>query len=63
MAACPVPEIVARTGATAPQPGVVLLRLLEPKVEPAMALLKAVRAAWRQQAWGLAAEPLRIWRT
>ena len=63
IADCPLPAVSARAGATAPQPGVVLLRLLAPKVEPAMALLRAVRAAWRQQAWGLAAEPPRIWRT
>ncbi len=50
-------------GATAPQPGVVLLRVLAHRVEPAMALLGAVRAAWRRLAWGLAAEPPRIWRT
>jgi urease accessory protein len=50
-------------GATAPQPGVVLLRVLAHKVEPTMALLAAVRAAWRAQAWGLTAQPPRIWRT
>ena len=55
---------LARTaGATAPQTGVVLLRVLAGRVEPAMQLLAAVRAAWRKLAWGLAAEPPRIWRT
>lgn len=57
------PAIAARAGATAPQPGVVLLRVLGPRVEPVMQLLGAVRDAWRQQAWGLAATPLRIWAT
>ncbi len=50
-------------GATAPQLGVVLLRVLAHRVEPAMVLLAAVRAAWRAQAWGLTAQPPRIWRT
>jgi len=49
-------------GATAPQPGVVVVRLLADGVEPAMQCLAAVRAAWRRLAWGLAAEPPRIWR-
>lgn len=53
----------ALAGATSPQPGVVLLRVLGPKVEPVLAVLKAVRAAWRQQAWALPAPPLRIWAT
>ncbi len=50
-------------GATAPQPDVVLARVLAERVEPAMALLQRVRAAWRQAAWGLAANPPRVWRT
>lgn len=50
-------------GVTAPQPSVVLLRLLADGVEPAMKCLAAVRAAWRDVGWGLAAEPPRIWRT
>lgn len=49
-------------GATAPQPRVVVVRLLAHGVEPALHCLMAVRAAWRQQAWSLAAEPPRIWR-
>jgi urease accessory protein len=49
-------------GATAPQPRVVVVRLLAHGVEPAMHCLTAVRAAWRRQAWSLAAEPPRIWR-
>jgi urease accessory protein len=50
-------------GATAPQPCVVVLRLLAARVEPAMGLLQQVRAAWRRSAWGLAAETPRVWRT
>jgi urease accessory protein len=50
-------------GATAAQPQVLVLRVLAARVEPAMVLLAAVRAAWRFTAWGLAAEPPRIWRT
>jgi urease accessory protein len=60
-AADPRPELVA--GATAPAERVVVLRLLADRVEPAMRHLQAVRAAWRAAAWGLEAEPPRIWRT
>ena len=49
-------------GATAPQPRVVVVRLLAHGVEPALHCLMAVRAAWRRQVWSLAAEPPRIWR-
>jgi urease accessory protein len=57
-------DALARTtGVTAPQPAVVVLRVLAPRVEPAMALLAQVRAAWRLTAWQLAANPPRIWRT
>jgi urease accessory protein len=55
--------LAATAGATSPQPQVVLLRVLAPRVEPALGLLAQVRALWRRQAWGLAAEPPRIWRT
>ena len=53
----------ARAGATAVHERVVVLRVLAARVEPAMQLLQAVRAAWRHSAWGLAAEPPRVWRT
>jgi urease accessory protein len=56
-------ELGATAGATSPQPAVVVLRVLAPRVEPALQLLVRVRAAWRQLAWGLGAEPPRIWRT
>jgi urease accessory protein len=50
-------------GATSTHAGVVLLRVLAQRVESLMALLASVRAAWRAQAWQLAANPPRIWRT
>ena len=55
--------LAPRAGVTAAQPRVLVLRVLAPKVEPAMQLLAAVRAVWRREAWALAAEPPRIWRT
>ncbi|MCP5271354.1 MAG: urease accessory protein UreD [Burkholderiaceae bacterium] len=50
-------------GATSTDARLVLLRALAPRVEPAMQLLQAVRAAWRRTAWALDAHPPRIWRT
>ena len=50
-------------GATAPHPGLVLVRVLASRVEPAMRLLLAVRAAWRQAGWGLQSHPPRVWST
>ena len=55
--------LAAQAGITALQPGVVVARVLSDRVEPAMQWLAAVRAAWRQLAWGLEAKPPRIWRT
>lgn len=55
--------LAATAGATSPQAAVVVLRVLAHGVEPVMGLLARVRAAWRQVAWGLAAEPPRIWST
>lgn len=51
------------TGATAVHGQVVLARVLAHRVEPAMRALQAVRAAWRQAAWGLPAHPPRVWQT
>lgn len=48
-------------GATAPDGRAVVVRVLAPLVEPAMALLKAVRAAWRRELWALPANPPRGW--
>jgi len=55
--------LAATAGCTAPHARVVVLRVLAHRVEPAMALLAAVRAAWRHAAWGLPAHPPRVWRT
>jgi urease accessory protein len=58
------PAPLSRTaGATSPNPRVVVVRALADRVEPAMALLVAVRAAWRRLAWNLQSNPPRIWRT
>lgn len=54
-------EVVA--GATAPNERVVVVRALGRRVEAPMALLRDVRAAWRRQAWNLAGERPRVWRT
>ena len=55
--------LAARCGATSPQPRLVVLRVLAPRVEPAWALLQTVWRAWRERAWGLAACAPRVWRT
>ncbi|MCX2860823.1 urease accessory protein UreD [Paucibacter sp. PLA-PC-4] len=60
---CAADGLRATAGCTAPEPGVVVLRVLAPKVEPAMALLTRVWAAWRTQAWGMPACSPRVWRT
>jgi urease accessory protein len=39
----------------------VVLRVLAPRVEPAMDLLRKVWLVWRGLAWGKAAELPRIW--
>ncbi|MFM7507155.1 MAG: urease accessory protein UreD [Rubrivivax sp.] len=59
----PAPGADLRAGVTAPHERVIVLRALAQQVEPAMQLLQRVRAAWRAEAWGLAAQPPRIWRT
>jgi urease accessory protein len=50
-------------GSTAVHDDVVVLRVLSPRVEPAMALLVRVWSAWRQFAWQLPASVPRVWRT
>lgn len=49
------------SGVTSPTPQVIILRVLTEQVEPAMDLLKSVRASWRLLAWGMAANRPRIW--
>ena len=53
----------AQAGATAAHPRVVVLRVLADSVEPAMALLRRVRADWRALAWQLQSNPPRLWQT
>ncbi len=50
-------------GATSPCAEVIVLRVLAHRVEPLMALLVRVRAAWRRAAWSLDGAPPRVWRT
>ena len=55
--------LTAHCGVTGPHEGVVVLRALAARVEPAMALLQQVRAAWRRLAWRLPANTPRVWQT
>jgi urease accessory protein len=48
-------------GATSPAEGVVVVRVLAPLVEPAMDLLRSIRAAWRPALWGLPGVAPRLW--
>jgi urease accessory protein len=57
------PGLEGWTGVTSPLPNVVVARVLAHRVEPTMQWLCAVRAAWRQLAWGLDPHPPRVWRT
>ena len=58
-----VHPLCATAGATSPDGQVVLVRVLAPVVEPAMALLRSVWLAWRRQLWQLDAGSPRIWST
>ena len=53
----------ATAGISAPHESLLVLRALAHRVEPAMALLQAVWAAWRPLHWGLAPCAPRVWRT
>lgn len=55
--------LARQAGVTAPQPPLVVLRVLADRVEPLMQLLIAVWARWRAEAWALPADMPRIWRT
>ncbi|MBC7604407.1 MAG: urease accessory protein UreD, partial [Ramlibacter sp.] len=48
-------------GATSPNPRVVVVRALAPLVEPAIALLRSIRTAWRPALWGLKPTAPRTW--
>lgn len=50
-------------GATAPNDHVVVLRLLAARVEPALARVREVWAAWRRIVWTREAHVPRVWRT
>ncbi|CAM5782739.1 urease accessory protein UreD [Rhizobacter fulvus] len=62
-AAASADPLAARAGATAVHDGIVVLRVLAPRVEPAMTVLTRIRAAWRELAWQLPATTPRVWRT
>ncbi|MFZ9298453.1 MAG: urease accessory protein UreD [Hylemonella sp.] len=51
------------SGATCPNPQVMLVRVLSDRVEPALNLLKALRASWRHSMWGMQAPAPRTWAT
>lgn len=61
--ACASDPLQPTSGATAVHAAVIVLRVLAPRVEPAMALLTRAWGAWRRDAWQLAATPPRVWRT
>jgi urease accessory protein len=50
-------------GVTAAHAGVIVLRVLAPRVEPVMSLLTAVWIEWRRAAWQMAGCTPRVWRT
>jgi urease accessory protein len=53
--------LATTAGATSPNSQVIIVRALAPLVEPAMDLMKRVRAAWRGHFWQLPAANPRIW--
>lgn len=53
--------LAATAGATSPHPQVLVVRVLAPVVEPAMALLRSLRNTWRQELWAKSASSPRIW--
>ncbi len=55
--------VAARAGASAPAPGLVLLRALADRIEPLWTTLQAVRDAWRARLWQRAPETPRVWHT
>jgi urease accessory protein len=56
-------ELAATAGVSSAQANVVVVRVMATRVEPAMAVLARCWAAWREQAWGMAATAPRVWRT
>ena len=53
----------ASAGATSLDRKVIVVRVLAPVVEPAMDLLRQIRAAWRQHLWAMGAGAPRVWST
>jgi urease accessory protein len=53
--------LASTAGATSPHAQVLVVRLLAPVVEPAMALLRTLRNTWRQELWAKSASSPRIW--
>jgi urease accessory protein len=62
-ALCATHALGASAGVTSAHAGVVLLRVLADRVEPAMQLLVQVWARWRELAWALPACAPRVWCT
>ena len=54
-------SLTATSGVTCPNPQVMVVRVLSPMVEPAMALLREVRTAWRHTFWEKLPSVPRIW--
>jgi len=54
-------RLAATAGATSPCDQVVVVRVLAPLVEPALDLLRQLRARWRGVLWNLPAAPSRLW--
>jgi urease accessory protein len=54
---------VEHWGCTAPNPQIVVVRGLAPRVEPLMRRAVEIWSAWRRAAWQLEASPPRVWRT
>ena len=53
--------LAATTGASCPSAHILVVRILAPLVEPAMALCQQLRGVLREHAWGLPAHAPRIW--
>ena len=62
-AACDAHPLKPTAGTTAVDEAVIALRVLAPRVEPAMALLTQVWSLWREAAWQMPACVPRVWRT
>lgn len=56
-----IDPLSAWAGATQPHPQVMLVRVLAPMVEPAMALLRRIWSLWRTYFWQLPACAPRVW--